>query len=165
MSAGAAAGQSAPAQSASLSGGGGPVQPATDDPNAHARGPELSRAEMQQAEIGRLLDDLRLAGADGRMLAPNSSHLGHLEQLLQVAAGQPPIDPKDFPALAVELDPPLTGLLQTLQNQLAALRRPFELAAKDASPAPPAYRAAVADYFEQVSRDYQPAEKDGTENK
>jgi hypothetical protein len=37
------------------------------------------------------------------------------------------------------------------------MRRQFELATKEPAAAPPAYREAVADYFEQVSRDYQPA--------
>jgi hypothetical protein len=36
------------------------------------------------------------------------------------------------------------------------MRRQFELATKEPAAAPPAYREAVADYFEQVSRDYQP---------
>jgi hypothetical protein len=39
------------------------------------------------------------------------------------------------------------------------MHRQFQLASKDPVVAPPAYREAVADYFEQVSRDYQPEKK------
>jgi hypothetical protein len=39
------------------------------------------------------------------------------------------------------------------------MRRQVELASKEPAGAPPAYREAVADYFEQVSRDYQPEKK------
>jgi len=44
----------------------------------------------------------------------------------------------------------------TLQTQLAKTHRQFQVASTDNAGALPAYRDAVADYFEQVSRDYQP---------
>jgi hypothetical protein len=36
------------------------------------------------------------------------------------------------------------------------MRRQFELADKELAAPPPAYREAVANYFEQISRDYKP---------
>lgn len=132
-------------------------------PPDRARGPELGRADMQRAEAAQLLDELRLGGADSRGATDNLMYLAELEQLLHAAAEHPVTQPEDFPPLAAELDPPLAGLIHTLQNQLATMRRPFALAEKETAPAPPAYRAAVADYFEQVSRDYQPAKNDAAE--
>jgi hypothetical protein len=79
-----------------------------------------------------------------------------LDEVLRAAAEQPPSEPKDYVPLVLAIDPPLTGVINALQTQLAGMRRQFELATKEPAAAPPAYREAVADYFEQVSRDYQP---------
>lgn len=130
---------------------------AANEPS-HARSPELSRPEMQRAEISNLLDTLRLDSATARLPVGNLSHLNKLEALLRkVATDQD--QPPDFAPIAAELDPPLTGVINALQTKLAGMRRQFELAAKETAAAPPAYRTAVADYFEQVSRDYQPEKK------
>jgi hypothetical protein len=110
-----------------------------------------------------LLDELRLGGMDARRENNTAAHLTQLDQLLRQAAASSLTEPTDFVPVMVELDPPLTGLINTLQNDLAKMRRPFELAVQEHAQTPPAYRAAVADYFEQVSRDYQPA-KDGAGN-
>jgi hypothetical protein len=123
----------------------------------HARSPELNRSELQRAEAAQLLDDLRLTGADLRMATVDTVQLNSLDDILRQAANRQPDDPRALMPLVMELDPPLTGLIHSLQTELAGMRRPFELAAKDTTQAPPAYRAAVADYFEQLSRDYQTA--------
>jgi hypothetical protein len=123
---------------------------------SHARGPELSREEMQRTEIANLLDSLRLDGATARMSVGDLVHLNKLEALLRNAAIYQ-VQPPDFAPVAVELDPPLTGVINALQTQLAGMHRQFELATKETAGTPPAYREAVADYFEQVSLDYQPA--------
>jgi hypothetical protein len=122
-----------------------------------ARGPELSPAEMQQAEAAQVLDDVRLGVMDSRSATPGSSDLAELDALLRGASNRADTDPHLFALLVTGINPPLTGLINSLQTQLAAMRRPYQLAEEAASPAPPAYRPAVADYFEQVSRDYQPA--------
>jgi hypothetical protein len=147
-----------PATAASMGSEGG-----TANRPSHARGPELSRAEMQSTEISSLLDSLRLDGTTAHMAVGDLIYLKKLDALLRSAATQP-VQPQNFPPIAAELDPPLTGVINALQTQLAGMRRQFELAAKEPAAVPPAYRAAVADYFEQVSRDYQPAkdEPNGT---
>ncbi|HEX9046539.1 MAG TPA: hypothetical protein VF988_05885 [Verrucomicrobiae bacterium] len=126
---------------------------------AHARGPELSRADMQRAEGAQLLDELRLDSAEARAGSSDLIYAKKLDEVLRNAAGQEPRDPKDYAPLVLELDPPLTGVIHSLQTKLAGMRRQFELAAKEPAGALPAYREAVADYFEQVSRDYQPENK------
>jgi hypothetical protein len=143
-------GQSASAP-ASGAGSGAPNEP------SHARGPELSRAEMQRAEGAQLLDELRLGSMDARGAVSDLIYVKKLDDLLRAAAEKPATQPQDYVPLVLEIDPPLTGLITSLQTELAGMRRQFELASKESASAPPAYRAAVADYFEQVSRDYQPA--------
>jgi hypothetical protein len=131
--------------------GGAPAEP------AHARGPELSREDMQRAEGAQLLDELRLDAADARAATSDLVYVKKLDEVLRAAGEKPATKPEDYVPLVLEIDPPLTGLIHSLQTELAGMRRQFELASQEAAPAPPAYRAAVADYFEQVSRDYQPA--------
>ena len=133
------------------------------DGPAHARGPELSREDMQRAEGLQLLDDLRLSSMDARSAPADLKYVDNLDQLLRAASGKPMNSSGDIVPWVTQIDPPLTGLINSLQTQLAGMRRQFELAARENAPAPPAYRAAVADYFEQVSRDYQPA-KDGADD-
>ncbi len=130
---------------------------------AQARAPEMSRADMQRAEGAQLLDELRLDATDGSAVESDMIYVKKLDQVLRAAGKQPVQDPKDFVPLVLQINPPLTGLINSLQTELAGMRRQFELSSKETAPAPPAYRAAVADYFEQVSRDYQPAkdEPDG----
>ena len=124
---------------------------------AHARGPELSRADMQREEGQQLLDELRLDNAGAHAAESDLVYVKKLDKVLQVADKSPPSDPKDFAPLVLQINEPLTGVINSLQTKLAGMRRQFELASKDSAGAPPAYREAVADYFEQVSRDYQPA--------
>jgi hypothetical protein len=55
------------------------------------------------------------------------------------------------------LKEPLTTIISLLRAQLMQTGRQHELSDQLAEQAPPAYRAAVADYFERLSRDYGPA--------
>jgi hypothetical protein len=145
---------SAPNPSASASGEGNGI--VANEPS-HARAPEMNRADMQRAEGARLLDELRLDTADARTVTSDLIYVKKLDQVLRAEAEQPPSEAKDYAPLVLAIDPPLTGVINSLQTQLAGMRRQFELASKETAAAPPAYREAVADYFEQVSRDYQPA--------
>ena len=122
----------------------------------HARGPELSRVDMERAEGAQLLDELRLDTADARCAASDLIFVKNLDRLLRSAASRPEMQPQEYAQFYLEVDSPVTGVIRSLQTQLAGMRRQFELAAKGPSDTPPAYREAVADYFEQISRDYQP---------
>jgi hypothetical protein len=104
-----------------------------------------------------LLDELRLDDADARAAESDLVFVKKLDDVLRAAAESPAGQPRDYAPLVLEINPPLTGLIHALQTELAGLRRPFDLTSQDVAAAPPAYRAAVADYFERVSRDYQPA--------
>lgn len=129
---------------------------ATSTEPPRARAPELSRSEMQLAQGAQLLDELRLDGSGARAATSDLVYVKKLEIVLRAAAANPATDPEDLVPLILEIDPLLTGVINSLQTQLAGMRRQFELASKEPAAAPPAYREAVADYFEQVSRDYQP---------
>jgi hypothetical protein len=146
---------STPNPSASASGGG---NAAVANEPSHARGPEMSRADMQRAEGAQLLDELRLDSAEASAVVSDLIYVKKLDEVLRVAEGKP-AESKDFAPLLLEIDAPLTGVINSLQTKLAGMRRQFELASKEPAGAPPAYREAVADYFEQVSRDYQPEKK------
>ena len=122
----------------------------------HARAPELSRADMQRAEGAQLLDELRLDSGDVPTTASDLIFVKNLDRLLRDAAAQPEMQPREYPQFYSEVEPALTGVIRSLQSQLDGMSRQFELAAQAPAAAPPAYREAVADYFEQISRDYQP---------
>jgi len=55
------------------------------------------------------------------------------------------------------LNEPLGAIINLLRVQLRQSSRQHELTDQQVEQAPPAYRAAVADYFERLSRDYQTA--------
>lgn len=56
--------------------------------------------------------------------------------------------------LWTQLDEPLGGVIDLLRAELQRSMRQHQLTNQSADQAPPAYRAAVADYFERLSRDY-----------
>ncbi len=111
---------------------------------------------MQRAEGAQLLDELRLDSADARCSGSDLIFVKKLDGLLQAAAARQDMQPREYAQFYLEVDPALTGVIHSLQIQLAGMRRQFELAAKEPATAQPIYREAVADYFEQISRDYQP---------
>jgi uncharacterized protein YukE len=56
-----------------------------------------------------------------------------------------------------QLNEPLSTMINLLRDELQQSNRQHELTDQNVEQAPPAYRAAVADYFELLSRDYQTA--------
>jgi hypothetical protein len=123
--------------------------------STHARTPEANREDMKREEGAQLLDELRLGAMDAQSVNSEMIYVKKLQQVLNAAGQQPPSTANDYPPLVLKIDPLLTDVINSLQTQLAGMRRQFELAQKDPAGAPPAYREAVADYFERVSRDYQ----------
>ena len=53
-----------------------------------------------------------------------------------------------------KIDAPLEGVIKSLRTEVPDGRRPYQLTDDELSQAPAGYRPAVADYFEQLSRDY-----------
>lgn len=56
-----------------------------------------------------------------------------------------------------ELNEPISTMLNVLRDELRQTARQVELTDQNVEQAPPAYRGAVADYFERLSRDYETA--------
>jgi hypothetical protein len=92
---------------------------------------------------------------DAQWVGSEMTYAKKLQQVLDSASGRPPSTPGEYVPLVSQIDPLLTDVINSLQTKLAGMRRQFDLAQKDPAAAPPAYREAVADYFERVSRDYQ----------
>jgi hypothetical protein len=61
-----------------------------------------------------------------------------------------------------KLNEPISTMINALRDQLQRTARQTELTDQNVEQAPPAYRDAVADYFERLSRDYQTAPADKT---
>jgi hypothetical protein len=142
-------------QSASASGKPSESSQAAGPGLAHARTPEASREDMKRQEGEQLLDELRLGTMDAQWVGAEMTYVKKLQHVLDSTAEQPGGVPDGYAPLVLQIDPLLTGVINSLQTKLTGMRRQFDLAEKDPAAAPPAYREAVADYFERVSRDYQ----------
>ncbi|HWB59314.1 MAG TPA: hypothetical protein VG733_07470, partial [Chthoniobacteraceae bacterium] len=144
-----------PGSAASTSGApNGSSQPTGAGP-AHARSQEASREEMKREEGQQLLDELRLGAMDAQWVGSEMIYVKKLQRVLDSAAGQPANTAGEYVPLILKIDPLLTDVIHSLQTKLTGMRRQFDLAEKNPAAAPPAYREAVADYFERVSRDYE----------
>jgi hypothetical protein len=61
--------------------------------------------------------------------------------------------------LYLAIDPPLGEVIRLLREELNRAKRDHQLSEQSADTAPAAYRSAVADYFERLSRDYENGEQ------
>jgi len=135
-------------------GGGGSGQLGTSKSSAQ----DMEEKQRQFAE--QLLDDLRESAWDAESVLSSSGDLGSLSSILSRAKGSS-LGLNRLPGLFEQIDPPLQGVIRSLREELANARRRHQLVAAELEQAPPAYRPAVADYFERLSRDYEPAKSAG----
>ncbi len=91
---------------------------------------------------------------DASSVVPKSSELTSLRKALQNGLGD---HNKELVQLVSTIDPPLEGLIRLLRVELTQTRRVHELTTHELEQAPLAYRPAVADYFERISKDYRSA--------
>ena len=61
--------------------------------------------------------------------------------------------------------PPLEKLIRDLTTMIAQAQRADLIRQPDLDEAPPSYRPAVSDYFENMSKDYHPESTDGDTKK
>ena len=116
-----------------------------------------SRPEERERQLAaQLLDDLRGDALDALSVASASGDLGRLRNILGRTPGAS-LGLERLPGLFEAIDPPLQAVIQLLRAELSNARRPHQLIVAELEQAPPAYRPAVADYFEKLSRDYEPA--------
>lgn len=143
-----------PGASASASGTPSDSSSTAESGLAHARTPQASREDMKREEGEQLLDELRLGTMDAQWVGAEMTYVKKLQHVLD-STEQRGGAPDEYSPLVLQIDPLLTGVINSLQTKLTGMRRQFDLAETDPAAAPPAYREAVADYFERVSRDYQ----------
>ena len=101
-----------------------------------------------------LADDLREGALDALAVVPDSKELATVRELLRRipqdnGSGNVVVE------IADDLQPPLTGLVKLLRTELARSARQHQLADQEKEQPLPAYRPAVANYFERLSLDYQ----------
>ena len=120
---------------------------------------EAQTHDPQQAKekfARELMEEVREDTQTAATVVPGSTALTEMREALQDVPVE--MHYADWAAFFARIDPALMGLIHALRAQEdTAARRQHLLTKKDAELAPPAYRAAVSDYFEQLSRDYRNA--------
>jgi hypothetical protein len=105
--------------------------------------------EARERMTRELVGDLRAALAEANSVAPEASN--RVQTALEnVDTARHLIDPS---TLLVTVEPSLEGLIEQLRAQAGHAARGFELTDQGLDSAPAAYRDAVADYFERLSRE------------
>jgi hypothetical protein len=135
----------------------------SSDAVAHARGAEPSREEQRNQLGENLMQELREQTLDAMGVKPDAPELKQIHSILNHGdnAGT---SGQNIVAFAAEIDPPLSGLIATLRQELVHIQRQHQLTDQEVAHAPPLYRPAVADYFEQLSRDYTADQQAGQPN-
>ncbi|MEI8343114.1 MAG: hypothetical protein WCH43_16445, partial [Verrucomicrobiota bacterium] len=132
--------------------------PVIDDGSGTKGSGTLSYSENREHFERELIEDLHSETIDAATLLPTAPEIEKLQSAVDdqdLARGNhATLDTK-----ARTIIPALDGVIQILRNGLQAARRKFQLTSRDPSKAPAAYREAVADYFEQLSRDYEAEKK------
>ena len=106
-----------------------------------------------------LVEDLRSLVFEAKSATPKAADTG---SQLQRALGETYSKSEtDWNRVVTAIDPPLEGLIALLRGQIKQSQREFHLTDQDIEFAPPAYRSAVSDYFERLSRDYKESPKEG----
>jgi hypothetical protein len=105
--------------------------------------------EAREHMTRELVGDLRAALADANAVAPEAAN--RVQTALEnVDTARHLIDPS---TLLVTVEPSLEGLIEQLRAQAGHAARGFDLTDQALDTAPAAYRDAVADYFERLSRE------------
>jgi hypothetical protein len=110
-----------------------------------------------EREARELLADLHDETLEARVVLPGPDAGRVLEELRPDVRGSRSLDTVAIVASYARIRAPLDRLIALLQGKLERSQRQHELTDQNQEKAPPAYGDAVADYFEQLSRDYQPS--------
>jgi len=105
-----------------------------------------------------LMDQVEEDVDAGAQFLPNSQTIMQaVQQVHRTAAALHGQQPAAFVEAYGRLNDPLATMINLLRAELDRSTRQHELTDQDIEQAPPAYRAAVAEYFERLSRDYETA--------
>ncbi len=137
----------------------GPISPAsrstikpTYTDHAPAAAQTYDPQETREKFARELVGDVREAAQDAVVVVPKSGALADVRETLRDVPLE--LHYLDQAALFARIDPPLSGLIDSLHTAQQHVQRDHSLTDANLDLAPPAYRPAVADYFEQLSRDY-----------
>ena len=103
-----------------------------------------------------IVSDVREGALEAVSALPQSLQLGELRQQIRESP-VPDADGGNVTVFLEKIDPPLEDVIKLLRAEIADNRRPYQLTEEEMAQAPAGYRPAVADYFEQLSRDYHAA--------
>ena len=108
--------------------------------------------QQQQAFAKQVIEDVLQEAADARPLLPPQA----TDALRNAVPGPSQYGGKGGNVVASfkKIQGPLDSMIALLRDRLQQAQRAHDLADQSDTAAPPAYREAVADYFEQLSRDY-----------
>jgi hypothetical protein len=102
-----------------------------------------------------LLDDLRDDASRATAALPGAGpEIDQLRNVLDTSTELTQAPQSNVIGTAQKLDAPIEGVILLVNAELQRIQRQHQLAEADPGEAPAPYRAAVADYFEQLSRDY-----------
>jgi len=102
---------------------------------------------------GEIISDVQQDTFEAMQMLPQSVQLGELRHDFRESP-IPDDSDANVTAFLEKIDPPLEGVIKLLRERIPENRRPYQLTDEEVAQAPAAYRPAVADYFEQLSRDY-----------
>ena len=146
--------QQSPSKSPGSPSGNSPGQASGAAPGGHGITTAGNSGDLTPASFGgEIISDLRedlLAAAPS---LPQSAQLAELRSQFHESP-DPSASDGDITAFLGKIDPPLEGVIKLLRAEIPDSPRPYRLTDDEIAQAPAGYRPAVADYFEQLSRDY-----------
>jgi hypothetical protein len=102
---------------------------------------------------GEIISEVREGLFETAPVLPQSTQLAELRGQFR-ASPDSGASSTDEVAFLEKIDAPLEGVIKLLRAEIPDNRRPYQLTDDELAQAPAGYRPAVADYFEQLSRDY-----------
>jgi len=121
--------------------------------------PGAPASEIGTADTAFVYDLITVMREDLLAAVPTLPQSAELAQL-RLQLREPPLPGTSSGNVVVylqQIDPPLGGVIKLLQSKMRDQLRPFQLMDQEVAQAPPAYRKAVAEYYEKLSQDYHPA--------
>ncbi|HEV3026868.1 MAG TPA: hypothetical protein VG457_04805, partial [Planctomycetota bacterium] len=157
--------------------GAGSAQAANPDVNAHPQGapgasPTTGGNGNQQTAVGpggnveqayaETIADIKDEAQIAAVLDPNATVSGTLGNVIgEMAARAQGTTRRDIVNAYVAVAHPMDRLIDEMRKRLAQALRQEVIRQADMDDAPAAYRPSVSDYFEAMSRDYQPKGSEG----
>jgi hypothetical protein len=106
-----------------------------------------------------LMEEIREGMQQAQNVLKNKTALESVRDLINQKSEIKQVGGGNVAGLYLAIDPPLGEVIRLLREELNRAKRDHQLSEQSADTAPAAYRSAVADYFERLSRDYENGEQ------